>query len=386
MQAATICLALGGCAPRDPPEETTDAPAVGGGQSVEAKIKTPITQEPNDGSTYRALKHQQDKLRAVPFEFAAVLRDENAFSAWQKDATRTFMRLLRMDSARSNDTPLRFRKLSSEEHEGYRRDKVDYLVEPGLRIPAYLFVPSGARSASAPAIVAWHGHNEEGKEALTSQGEASYHRAGAVDLAKAGYIVLAPDIRGFGETRSPGSARGKGTWKDHRLMSRIWLLHDQPALGIFLADADKAVEVLKRLPEVDANRIGMTGISLGGQITLYAAATNPDVRVAVVQSYLGSYPTSLYGYLHDTCNYIPALGRSLDISDVGLMVPPKPLLFVQGATDWVFPSKPAREAFDRIASGYRLLGVGEKASLYVQPLKGHEWVSGPAIEWFEAHL
>ena len=139
----------------------------------------------------------------------------------------------------------------------YYRYIASYRSE-GLKQYALLTVPSGTRPASGwPTIVFNHGYIPPA-EYQTTERYVAYVDA----LARAGYVVFKPDYRGHG--RSEGTAPGP---------------YQSPAYTI---DVLNAVSSLKLLAEVDPQRIGMWGHSMGGWITLRAMVTSKDIKAGVI--------------------------------------------------------------------------------------------------------
>lgn len=148
----------------------------------------------------------------------------------------------------------------------YDRYVVSYVSE-GLKIYALMTVPRGAKPETGwPVLIFNHGYISPSQYSTTG----SY--AAYVDvLARSGYIVFKPDYRGNG--KSEGSAPGG---------------YGSPAYTI---DVLNALASLKRYPDVDPNRIGMWGHSMGGQVTLRAMVITKDIRAGVIWAgVVGPYP------------------------------------------------------------------------------------------------
>ena len=151
----------------------------------------------------------------------------------------------------------------------YRRYYASYLSE-SLKIYALLTIPDGEQPPSGwPAIVFNHGYIPP-DQYRTTERYIAY-----VDwLARSGYIVFRIDYRGH--DRSEGAARGAYGDTGYTL------------------DVLNAVASLQRFPQVDPNRIGMWGHSMGGYLTLRAMVISPDIRAGVIWAgVVASYPDLL---------------------------------------------------------------------------------------------
>jgi dienelactone hydrolase len=143
------------------------------------------------------------------------------------------------------------------------RRKISYQSDPDDRVSAYLFIPQTGIKKS-PAIVCLQQTTTLGKdEPAGLAGDRNLHYA--LHLAQRGYVTLAPDYPSFGEHAYDFDASygyQSGT------MKAIW-------------DNMRAVDLLQSLSEVDAERIGCIGHSLGGHNTMFTAAFDPRIKVMV---------------------------------------------------------------------------------------------------------
>jgi dipeptidyl aminopeptidase/acylaminoacyl peptidase len=161
------------------------------------------------------------------------------------------------------------------------------LVEPekiawkndGLTINAYLYKPKNLRPGDrAPVIMFVHG-------GPTSQFSDSYQLQPQF-FASQGYVVIAPNVRG-------SSGYGK---RFEDLNNRDWGHGD-------LRDVLAGVAWAKQQPYVNPGKIGITGISYGGMLTMYAISFAPGVFQAAISG-------SGYGDVKDFHNIVPVLQHS----------------------------------------------------------------------------
>ena len=162
---------------------------------------------------------------------------------------------------------LRLETLESVECEGYRRDKIVFDTEEMMSVPAYLLVPH-ARVGPGPAVLAAHGHGPGKSEACGLERTGTPNADYAHQLASRGYVVLAPDLRCFGERLdwNPEDHYACDTNLVHAVMAGL------NPLAQNLWDLARALDVLEDHPLVDPGRIGMAGLSYGGTVTLFLAA------------------------------------------------------------------------------------------------------------------
>ena len=176
-------------------------------------------------------------------------------------------------------------------------------------------------------------------------------------LARRGYVVLAPDLRCFGE-------RLDWNPEDHYACDTN-LVHAAMAgwnpLAQNVWDLRRSLDVLQEHPLVDPDRLGMVGISYGGTVTLFTAAVDQRVAAAVVSGYFSSWAES-HKMPWNMCGsqiLFGMLGR-LEHEDLGALVAPRPLLVETGTEDPLFPLAAATESVRRTRLVYDQLGADER--------------------------
>jgi acetyl esterase/lipase len=180
---------------------------------------------------------------------------------------------------RKNLPPLGIREIKREQGEGYVRLTISFAAhladEPEDRVPAHLYLPAGIKPGEKrPAMLVLHQTSPQGKLNVGPETNKP-NLASAAELVRSGYVVLAPDYPSFGDYKYDFAAmyaRGKfgsGTMK-----------------GIF--NHMRAVDLLCDRPEVDRERIGVIGHSLGGHNAMFVGAF--DERLKAVVSSCGWTP------------------------------------------------------------------------------------------------
>lgn len=162
--------------------------------------------------------------------------------------------------------PLDVEVISEEKTAKYLRRKVRFTPEIGDRVPAWLLIPNELpASGKAPAMLCLHQTTKIGKDEPASLGGLpSLHYAH--ELAERGYVCLVPDYPSFGEYeydfKKHGAARASGS------MKAIW-------------NNMRAVDLLETLSQVNKDRIGVIGHSLGGHNSLFTAVFDPRLKAVV---------------------------------------------------------------------------------------------------------
>ena len=195
--------------------------------------------------------------------------------------------------------------------DGYRIEKILFQSRPDVWVTAHAFVPEGAIGKAA-AVLAVHGHWAWARRDPVVQ-------ARCLGLVKLGFFVLALDAFGAGE-RHP--TPGKGTYHGALLGASLWPA-GQTLLGMQVYDNRRAVDYLLTRPEVDGDRLGVTGASGGGNQTLYAGALDERFKAVVPVCSVGNYQAYLQAACC-VCEVLPGALRFTEEGDVLGLVAPRP--------------------------------------------------------------
>jgi len=301
--------------------------------------------------------------------------------AWQRQARRRFTQLL---GRLPDRVPLNVEVLDSVDCGTYRREHIVYDTERWMSVPAYLLVPH-RRKRPGPAILAQHGHGP-GKDEIcnlvATGDEGSAPNLYGHELAERGYVVLAPDLRTFGE---------RADWEppniyscDHTYMYASLLGHQLLALDLW--DLARGLDVLSEHPLVDRRRLGMVGLSQGGTCTLFLTAWDRRVKAAVVSGYFNSWARcATIGWNMCGSQVLSGVVASLDHLGLGSLVAPRPLLIESGTSDNIFPAETAVGEVARLREVYRALGAADRLEHDVYD-GGHKWHGVQAYPFLDRWL
>ncbi len=278
--------------------------------------------------------------------------------------------------------PLDLETLESIQCDGYRRDKIVFDTEDVMSVPAYLLVPHG-RTAPGPAILAIHGHGPGKATVVGLETTEAPNGDYAHQLARRGFVVLAPDLRCFGERAdwNPPDHYACDTNLVHAVMAG-W-----NPLTQNLWDLGRALDVLEAHELVDAGRLGVVGLSYGATMTLFLAAWDQRVRAAVVSGYFSSWAES-HKMPWNMCGsqVLPGMLGQLEHVDLGALVAPRPLLIESGLQDDLFPATVAAEELSKLRAVYRTLGAPDDHLVHDVFDAGHQWHGEEAHPFLERCL
>jgi dienelactone hydrolase len=244
------------------------------------------------------------------------------------------------------------------------RKKVTFVPEPGDRVTAYLLVPKGLKG-KAPAMLCLHQTIRIGKAEPAGLGENPNLRY-ALELAQRGYVTLAPDYPNYGDYQFDPYAHGYIS----ATMKAIW-------------NHIRAVDVLQSLPEVDGERIGCIGHSLGGHNTIFVAVFDTRIKVMVsscgFNSFFKYYGGNLAGWSHK--GYMPRIdtvyGKDparmpFDFTELVAAVAPRHFFVNAPLKDSNFDVTGIEDCVRAATPVYELLG-GSGRLVAVYPDAGHEF-------------
>lgn len=295
--------------------------------------------------------------------------------------------------------------LEREETPHYRLEKVAFQSEPGLSVPCYVLIPLGIEPPYRP-VIAMHGHGIGGAahivgrfvtETMRDQEQARLEAMNydyARQLAGRGFLVFAPEQRGFNERLEPyeGMIReGIGGNKPMarsscRALALNALLVGKTLLGLRIWDVMRTVDYIRSRPEPMVPTLGCLGLSGGGMDTLFAAALDERITVAVVSGYLSRFAAALRPpKVECECNVIPGILQYAEMSDVAALIAPRPLLVESGADDEGRPLELAKQAVRELERVYTLLRVLDRLGTDFHP-GGHAFSGRQAFDWLERWL
>ncbi len=273
----------------------------------------------------------------------------------------------------------------------YLQRKVVYFAEQDVPVPAYLLTPLGVRKkGKLPGLLCLHGHGN-GKDDVMGfdhgdEARREHIRRLNYDYARQfgerGYVVLAPDARGWGERAHPDVP---GRDRCNIAFLKGMLIGLNP-LNRNIWDLMRAIDLLQSLPEVDAERIGVVGLSQGATHTLFVSALDERVRVAVISGYLSTYERLVLDWL-GVCGsqFVPSILRYGNIGDIACLIAPRPVLFENGSKETVIPFDGAKKEFRRVERLYEVLGIPERVEMDVFD-GDHQFSGRLAFQWVKRWL
>ncbi len=271
-------------------------------------------------------------------------------------------------------TPLKPKIVGTIDRSDYRIEKVIFESLPEVFVTANFYIPK-RHKPPYPGIIVPLGHSIDGKSFY-------YYQYVCQSLARKGYAVLPFDPFGQGERLQYLDPRtGKGLYDptgEHDQAGRPMLLFGSQFEQYRTWDGIRAVDYLLSRPEVDPERIGCTGQSGGGTMTMWLAALDPRIKVSAASDgqneNLAGPDYIPPGAVDDSeQNIAGSLPEGIDRGDLFLACAPRPMLIMYSRTDSGLTYSPTyvegtREIYDEALAGYKLMGAADKVKLFGSPL------------------
>ena len=268
--------------------------------------------------------------------------------------------------------------LAEEQRDGYKARKIEIRLSRYYTVPAYLLIPDG--KGPFPAVNALHDHGAHlfiGKEKMIRPltCEDSLVRADAQqwadqlyegrfvgdDLARHGYVVFSADAPMWGERgQQEGPKRDR-----YDMIAGNMMMYGIDLSAYMTYDDIAGTEFLASLPEVDAERIGCMGCSMGGYRAWMLSALSDRIKAGAAVCWMVTTDEQMsFNYSRTEnggfANCFPGLRRWLDYPHVASMACPKAMLFINGSQDKLFPVPGVEKAFKVMHDTWKSQGANEK--------------------------
>lgn len=260
-------------------------------------------------------------------------------------------------------------------------EKLHFQSRPGLYVTGNFYRPR-TQEGPLPAILYVCGHSLVKKDGVSFGNKAGYHHHG-LWFARNGYVCLTIDTLQLGEIEGihHGLYRYDRWW---------WASRGYTPAGVEAWNGIRAIDYLQSRPEVDGERIGMTGRSGGGAYTWFVAAL--DERVKAVVPVAGI--TDLWNHVvdgcvegHCDCMYFVNTYR-WDYPMLAALVAPRPLLISNTDKDGIFPLDGVLRTHEYVRNVYKLFDAEKNLGLQITegPHEDTQELRIHAFVWFDRFL
>lgn len=344
---------------------------------------------------------------------------QGRFEAWRSAARNCLKQGLNYNPGPLNLAP---EVVDKQERDGYTLELVRFNTTPWHRLEAYFLLPTGV-DYPVPGMVAlhaWGGPMCFGKDRIVNGGRdhpilvkhrQEYYDGAylAEEYVKRGYAVIVIDAHHFGNRVPKGINDIPAEFDpfslsveefrevDDKVRSLLyygvrqlnWAGTTWAGLNYF--DDSRCVDYLLSRPEVDGERIGVTGLSGGGWRTNILAALDSRIKASVSVGWMTTGDMQQHynvaGAIGTFC-LLPGVWNRLDIPDLAAMSAPNACMVVVGTEDILFPTEGKMMAKEQIRAAFDWAGIPDKQFFY-SPKAVHCYnhdIQEKAFAWFGKHL
>ncbi len=346
--------------------------------TIRATEKPPVKAvvNPKAGEEYRKREKELDALVPPAFQKLPVGKFQlpDSAAAWQKQRPDVLKKVLQsLGDLPPRPSPQKVRVVSRELRHGYTLERI--AIDNGLdnEVSCLLLVPTGLKKP-APAILWLHSSTPDKTQILVANTNGGAEPLGETFI-KAGYVVLAPDAYWHGDRVGTGPAGRAETGRaEQESLHKYHLWMGRTLWGMFVRDDQIALDYLCGRPEVDAKRIGATGMSMGSTRAWWLAAVDERVACTVGIACLTRYENLIkHGQLkaHGVYYFVDGLLRQFDTEGVLALIAPRPYLALTGDLDAGSPADGIRAIEEKLTKVYGTLGAPERFRNVLYPDTGH---------------
>jgi cephalosporin-C deacetylase-like acetyl esterase len=255
---------------------------------------------------------------------------------------------------------------------GFHIEKLIYQSLPGFYVTALVYVPENSDKVH-PAILIPAGHSPNGKD---------YYQALCERLVLRGYLVISWDPVGQGERSQFWDAKAKKSrynlvCGEHAVMGNLAYLAGANLARWEVWDGMRAVDYLLSRPDVDGERISITGTSGGGTQTALLGALDDRIKVIIPSCYITALPMRVENRIFADSDSDPEqdlfglISKGVDNAGMLLMMYPRAVMVATATLDF-FPVQGAHKSYSEASTFYKRFGHAERIE-FAESYNRHEY-------------
>ncbi len=276
----------------------------------------------------------------------------------------------------------------------YIRQRVIIDVDPIMSMPMIILIPKCAeKGKKLPAVLCCHGHGPFGKDSVAGM-TGSPERAADVaaanynfaeQMARAGFVTVSPDLRGFGERRDKYDPIDipRDPCNLNYVKGSIFGVYP---MTLNISDLTRCIDYLETMEEVDKHRIGMMGMSQGGTMTTFTTAVEDRIKACDIICYVN--PFDAFGIRDGNfcgSQVVPGLYKYFDTFDIAGLIAPRPTLMEMGIYDTIFPFEDLWRGYCGTKEIFDAAGAEDALVTDLHP-HGHAFSGVKAFDFFRDNL
>jgi len=336
---------------------------------------TPDRDQPGDEMIQQHLRREAERIHQ---KFAGDIESPETWEGLRPTYKQEYLHMLGLWPM-PEKTPLRATVTGTLEGDGYVVEMVHYQSMPGLYVTGNLYRPSQVPAGQRlPAVLYVCGHSFCGRN-----GNKTAYQSHGIWFARHGYVCLVLDTLQLGEI----AAIHHGTYREGR-----WWWHSRgyTSAGVECLNGIRGIDCLIARPDVDPQRIAVTGISGGGAATFWIAAADERVKVAVPVSGMADLPSYVFNRVingHCDCMFLYNTFQ-WPWARIAALIAPRAMLFANSDADPIFPMDANERVINRLERLYSLYGASDFVDAFVS-IGGHAYrqdIRQAAYRFINMHL
>ena len=313
----------------------------------------------------------------------ACLTDSISLEQWKvqrEQYRRELLEMLGLDPLPER-TDLQATVTGRTEHEEFVVERLHFQSKPGLYVTGNLYLPRNIEGR-VPAVLYVCGHGASKKDGVSFGNKVTYQHHGGW-FARHGYVCLTIDTLQMGEIEGihHGTYRYNMWW---------WLNRGYTPAGVEAWNCVRALDYLQTRPEVDPERLGVTGRSGGGAYSWWIAAIDERIKVAVPVAGITDLRNHVVdGVVEGHCDCMFKVNTYLwDYPLVAALIAPRPLLLTNTDRDGIFPLDGVVRTYEKTRKIYELYKARDQLGLHMTagPHRDTQELQTGAFLWFQRHL
>jgi cephalosporin-C deacetylase-like acetyl esterase len=329
--------------------------------SAEAPMITPYLKYQTE------MAWQQEDLRRKSWER---IRTEQDLLRIQREARANLLSML--GGLPAKKTPLNPRITGKIQMDGFHIEKLIFESLPGVYVSALVYLPND-ESKKHPGILVPAGHSSNGK---------AYYQALCQRLVQRGYVVIIWDPIGQGERSQFWDAKkNKSRYNlicaEHAVLGNLAYLAGTNLARWEIWDGMRALDYLLTRPEVDPERINITGTSGGGFQAAHIGALDRRIKVAAPSCYITALPMRVYNRIFKDPDSDPEqdlygmISEGVDHPGLLLLMYPRPVFVAAAVLDF-FPIEGTHKSVGEVSNLYARFGHADRISMH-EGYHGHQY-------------
>jgi cephalosporin-C deacetylase-like acetyl esterase len=269
-------------------------------------------------------------------------------------------------------TPLNPQIMGRIQMRGFHIEKLIFESLPGVYVTALVYAPDDGNKLH-PAVLVPSGHSENGKV---------HYQSLCQRLVQRGYVVISWDPVGQGErSQFWDSKKAKSRYNlicaEHAVLGNLAYLAGTNLARWEIWDGIRALDYLLTRPDVDSERINITGTSGGGTQAAYIAALDPRIKVVMPSCFTTALPMRVYNRIFQDPDSDPEqdlygmISKGIDHPGLLLMMYPRPVFVAAAVLDF-FPIEGTHKTFREVEDLYSRFGHLDRIAMH-EGYHGHEY-------------